>query len=95
MTVAQAEVPEAGLQVDLVADERVRAGIAELAGLVALPRLAAGFDVMRHGRGGLHVIGRVSATVAQTCGVTLEPIENEVEEAVDLVFRALSVTDCR
>ena len=40
----------------------------------------------RHGRDGLHVVGRVSATVGQTCVVTLEPIENEVEEAVDLVF---------
>jgi uncharacterized protein DUF177 involved in 23S rRNA accumulation len=28
----------------------------------------------------------VSATVGQTCGVTLEPIENEIDEAVDLVF---------
>ena len=30
--------------------------------------------------------GRVSATVGQTCVVTLEPIENQIEEAVDLVF---------
>jgi uncharacterized metal-binding protein YceD (DUF177 family) len=86
MPVVQAEVPEAGLHVDLVVDERVRAGIAEVAGLVALPRLDASFDVMRRGRSGLHVIGRVSATVGQTCGVTLEPIENEVDEAVDIVF---------
>jgi Large ribosomal RNA subunit accumulation protein YceD len=86
MPVAQAEVPEAGLRVDLVADERVRAGIAQLAGLVALPRFDAGFDLTRHGRGGLHVIGRISATVGQICGVTLEPIKNEVDEAVDLVF---------
>jgi uncharacterized metal-binding protein YceD (DUF177 family) len=86
MPVVQAEVPEAGLHVDLIADERVRAGIAEVAGLVALPRFDASFDVMRRGRSGLHVIGRVSATVGQTCGVTLEPIENEVDEALDMVF---------
>ena len=30
--------------------------------------------------------GRVSATVGQTCVVTLEPLANEVEEAIDLVF---------
>jgi hypothetical protein len=82
----QTEVPETGLHVDLVADEKVRADIAGLAGLAALPRLAASFDVTLHGRKGLHVIGRVSATVGQTCGVTLEPIENEIDEAVDLVF---------
>ena len=40
----------------------------------------------RHGAGGLHVTGVVSATVGQNCVVTLEPLTNEVEEAVDLVF---------
>jgi hypothetical protein len=84
--IVQTEVPETGLHVDLVADERVRADIARLAGLAALPRLDASFDVTPHGRRGLHVIGRVLATVGQTCGVTLEPIENEINEAVDLLF---------
>src|SRR5712691_219169 len=62
------------------------AAIARLAGLAALPRLEASFDVTPRGRGGLHVIGRVSATVGQLCVVTLEPIENEVEEPIDVVF---------
>ena len=57
-------------------------------GLRALPRLQASFDVSRHGREGLHVVGRVSATVGQNCVVTLEPIDSEVDEAVDLVFAA-------
>ena len=50
-----------------------------------LPRLQASFEVTRHGSG-LRVQGRVSATVGQTCVVTLEPLANEVEEAIDLVF---------
>ena len=33
---------------------------------------------------------RVTAAVGQTCVVTLEPIENEISESVDLVFRASS-----
>ena len=81
-----ADVPEAGRHLDLVADSKTRAAVAEHAGLVALPRLEASFDVAPHGRGGLRVIGRVSATVGQTCVVTLEPLENEIEEAIDLVF---------
>jgi hypothetical protein len=85
--VAFDEVPETGRHYDLVADERVRAGIAELAALRALPRLAATFDVTRHAGDGLRVVGQVSATVGQVCSVTLEPIDNEVEEAIDLVFR--------
>jgi hypothetical protein len=84
--VAQADVPETGLHFDLVADERVRAELAELAGLSSLPRLTATFDVKRHGRSGLHVVGRVSARVGQICGVTLETIENKIDEAIDLLF---------
>jgi uncharacterized metal-binding protein YceD (DUF177 family) len=84
--VALGDVPETGRHLDLIADERLRDAIAKFAGLAALPRLDASFDVARHGRGGLHVTGRVSATVLQTCVVTLEPTENEIDEPVDLVF---------
>ena len=56
-------------------------------GLVELPRLEAAFDLVRHGADSLRVAGRVAATVIQRCVVTLEPIENEVEEAVDLLFQ--------
>lgn len=83
---AVSEVPDTGRHLELVADERARAAVAGLAGLAALPRLDASFDVIPHGRGGLHVFGRVSATVGQTCVVTLEPVENEIDEAIDLVF---------
>lgn len=75
-----------GQHFDLVAEERARAGIARLAGLRDVSRLVASFDVTRQGEGGLHVAGRVSATVGQSCVVTLDPVENEVEEDVDLVF---------
>ena len=88
MPVALNEVPETGRHLDLVADAHARAAIAKLAGLAALPRLAASFDVTLHGRDGLHVVGEVSATVHQTCVVTLEPIENEVDEPIDLDLRA-------
>jgi uncharacterized metal-binding protein YceD (DUF177 family) len=79
------DVPETGRKVDLVADAAVREAIAKLAGLRALPRLEAHFEVTRHGSG-LRVAGQVSATVEQTCGVTLEALNNEVAEAVDAVY---------
>src|SRR5262245_20056508 len=84
--IAASEVPETGRHLDLVADAQVRATIARLAGVSAVPRLTASFDVTRHSRGGVHVVGRVSATVGQTCVVTLEPMENEIEESIDLLF---------
>ncbi|MEA2906802.1 MAG: hypothetical protein QOI12_4189 [Alphaproteobacteria bacterium] len=80
------EVPEIGRHVELTADAATRAAIADVAGLRALPRLQAAFDVAPHGAGGLHVVGTVSASIGQTCIVTLEPIESEIDEPVDVVF---------
>ena len=82
----QAEVPQSGKHFHLVADASTRASIAQLAGVPDLPRLEASFDVTPHGSNGLHVVGRVSATVGQTCSVTLEPMTSELNEDVDLVF---------
>lgn len=83
--VSVAEVPESGLHVELEADDATRADLAKLSGLRTLPRLVATFDVARRGAG-LGVSGHLSAIVGQTCVVTLEPIENAVEEDIDLVF---------
>ncbi len=79
------DVPETGLHLDLVADAEVRAGLAVLAGVRDMPRLEAALDVVRQGSG-LRVTGRVSATVGQDCVVTLDPLENRVDEPIDVVF---------
>jgi hypothetical protein len=84
--VAVEDVPEAGERYTLVADAPVRAAIARMAGLRDLPRLGAEFEVTRRGAGGLHVVGRVSATVGQNCVVTLEPLDNEIGEEINLIF---------
>jgi Large ribosomal RNA subunit accumulation protein YceD len=84
------DIPEAGLHLKIEAPEAIRLKIAQLAGLRDLPRLAAEFDLVRRGAG-VRVTGRVSATVGQTCVVTLDPVENEIEEAVDLVFAPSAV----
>jgi uncharacterized metal-binding protein YceD (DUF177 family) len=84
--VALEDVPDAGESFVLAADADTRAAVARIAALRDLPRLEANFEVRRHGTGGLHVTGRVSATVGQTCVVTLEPLVNEVEEDIDLIF---------
>jgi hypothetical protein len=86
------DVPETGRHVVLVADEPTRRALASVAGLRELSRVEATFDVVRSGHDGLHVTGLVSATVGQTCVVTLEPIESDVTEAMDLVFKPPHVT---
>jgi hypothetical protein len=78
-------VPESGLHLDLTADPATRAAIAALAGVVAVPRLAASLDIAHQGKG-LRVEGEVTAAVEQTCVVTLEPMTTEIREPVDLVF---------
>ena len=83
--VAVEDIPENGLHLAIEAPAAAREELAELAGLRDLPRLAAVFDLTRHGAG-IHVSGQVSAQVGQICVVTLEPIGNAVEETVDVDF---------
>ena len=85
------DVPETGYHVELSADERTRQAIAVTAGLRELPRLDAVYDVTRSGHDGLRVRGQVSATIGQICVVTLEPIDSELAETFDLVFKPAPV----
>lgn len=84
--VALEDVPETGQHIDLAADADVRAAVARMAGVRELQRFEANFDLTRQGASSLHVVGRISATVGQNCVVTLEPLVNEVDEEVDLLF---------
>jgi Large ribosomal RNA subunit accumulation protein YceD len=81
-----AQIPETGLHRALEASEDARAAIAEIAGLREIMSLSASFDLTPGSGGRVHVTGAVRARVGQTCVVTLEAIENEIDEAVDLTF---------
>lgn len=83
--VTVAEIPDGGSHHDLSADTAVRDAVVQLAGLRALSRLEASFDLNRRGEG-VAVRGEVRALVGQNCVVTLEPIESDVKEAIDLLF---------
>lgn len=81
-----AAVPPDGQQLDISADAEVRGRIAKSLGLVALDRLQLQGRADRIGADGLRIVGTVSAAVTQTCVVTLDPVVNEVLEAVDVTF---------
>ena len=83
--IAVAEIPEAGGHYEISADAEARAAIAEAAGLRNVAQLEATFDLTRLGDS-VKVRGTVAAKVGQTCVVTLEPMENEVSEDIDLLF---------
>jgi Large ribosomal RNA subunit accumulation protein YceD len=84
--VTVAQIPETGLHREIEADAAARLAMAEIAGLRAVLSAHAAFDVTPKRDGRFHVAGQVTARVGQTCVVTLEEIENEISEPVDLVF---------
>ncbi|WP_407154493.1 YceD family protein [Bradyrhizobium sp. STM 3557] len=81
-----AQIPEAGLHRELQADVAARNAMAAIAGLREIVSAQAAFDLTLKPDGKVHVIGRVRARVGQECVVTLDPVENEIDEPVDLIF---------
>jgi hypothetical protein len=86
VAIAVAQIPDTGLHRDIEADPATRAAMAEVAGLREILSARASLDVMPKGGGRVHVGGRVRARVGQSCVVTLEPIENDIDEPIDLIF---------
>jgi len=87
--VAVEKIPDHGMHVEIDAPAATRAQVLELvAGLSTvhdLLSLSAVFDLTRQGSK-VHVTGHVRARVAQTCVVTLEPMESAIDETVDILF---------
>lgn len=84
--VTVAQIPETGLHRDIEASPAERAAMAEVAGLREILSASASLDLMPKGGGRFRVAGHVRARVGQTCVVTLDPIENDIDEAIDLIF---------
>ena len=84
--VVVAQIPETGLAVDIEANAAQRKAMAEIAELRDITSAHAQFELTLQRDGRVHVAGRLQARVGQTCVVTLDPIENDIDEAIDLVF---------
>lgn len=84
--VTVAHIPDTGLHRELEASAAERQAMADLAGVRDIPLAQATFDVVPKSGGRVQVTGHVRARVGQTCVVTLEPIESEIDEEVDLIF---------
>src|SRR5581483_789980 len=66
--------------------EVTRVAMAEIAGLREIAFVRAAFDLKPRSGGQVHVTGRVEARVGQNCVVTLEPLESDIDEEVELIF---------
>jgi len=78
-------LPRDGLRQKIAANADERGALARQFGLVSVGELKADFLVQRVGRC-IRVSGMASAEVTQTCVVTLEPFDAEIEEEVDVRF---------
>ncbi len=84
--VTVAHIPDTGLYRKLEASAAERQAVAEVAGLREVLSIQASFDVVPKSGGRVHVTGHVRARVGQTCVVTLDPMESEIDEEIDLIF---------
>jgi uncharacterized protein DUF177 involved in 23S rRNA accumulation len=84
--VAVAQIPDAGLHHAFEANEAVREAMAKIGGLREILAASASFDMRLKSGGRVHVTGRVRARIGQVCVVTLDPIESEIDEPIDLIF---------
>ena len=80
------QIPDTGLHRELAADQAVREAMAEVAGLREVLSASASLDVTPQRGGRYHVEGRVRARIGQTCVVTLDPIEIDIDEPIDMIF---------
>lgn len=80
------EIPPQGLHRDLQASKTICADVATFVGLNYINNLSAFLQVDPQSGGRYRVHGRVTARVGQNCVVTLEAIENQIAEEVDVTF---------
>jgi hypothetical protein len=81
-----AQIPDTGLHREIEADRATRDAMAVVAGLREILSAGASLDLTLEKAGRVHVTGRVRARIGQTCVVSLDPIENDIDEAIDLIF---------
>jgi uncharacterized metal-binding protein YceD (DUF177 family) len=90
---AVAGLPPEGAALRLVPGEKERAALAHHVGVLAVPALVADVKATPDGKGGVVIEGNLSATVRQTCVVSLEPFDNALDEQIALRFLPESAAD--
>lgn len=79
-------VREGGDHLVIVADAKEREALAKDLGLPAIANLKADLTLNRRGRAEIKVAGEVTASLTQTCVVSLEPFDTWLQEEVDCAF---------
>jgi uncharacterized metal-binding protein YceD (DUF177 family) len=88
--VAVEDVPDTGLEVSIRAEATECSAIALRAGLIAVERLEADLQITRQTRTQFRVSGPLRARIVQTCVVSLDPFESEIQTDVEADFIAVA-----
>lgn len=78
-------MPVAGRDLDIAVDREAREVIAAQLEVTAVDRLQVKLHAVRF-RGGIRVTGQLRALVTQPSVVSLDPVTEDIEEAVDRIF---------
>jgi uncharacterized metal-binding protein YceD (DUF177 family) len=79
-------LPQRGMPVHLEASDKERLELAKDHGLVEVKSFVADLAVAKWRGDGVKVTGRVSADIVQTCSVTLELLDAQVDNDIEAVF---------
>ncbi|MEL6298798.1 MAG: DUF177 domain-containing protein [Pseudomonadota bacterium] len=81
------EIPSGGLETQHTFDAAARKALADRLGIVAVDALSVAYDILPAGADGFDASGTIRARVQQTCGVTLEPVGQSMEEPFEIAYR--------
>ncbi|HJQ59069.1 MAG TPA: hypothetical protein VJ890_19345, partial [Vineibacter sp.] len=79
-------VPPAGASLDIEAGAGERAALVRRFAVLDILELKAQVNLIAEGGGRWQVSGRLQATVVQACGITLDPVEQRIDEVFNLRF---------
>jgi hypothetical protein len=84
--VSVARLPQKGMPVVVEPTREERAALAAEHGLRSVEWFRAELEVTSWRKGGVRVVGRVRAEIVQDCIVTLEPVNEAIDEPVSALF---------
>lgn len=85
-TIAVTEVPQNGVSFTRTATASERAAVAKALDLLDCTALGCKLRIKPLRQGRYQVKGQLTATVVQACVVSLEPVENQLAQAIDVEF---------
>ena len=84
--IAIEHVPDTGVERNIVADAGQLTAIADVGGLRAVHSARATFMLQPMHDGHVKVTGRVTAKIGQVCVVTLDDMDSDLDEEIEIVF---------